>query len=158
MTSMQQVQRMIEQVNTRPLPVGVVYCGSTSKCSKQFQRAQLYDTIRPNPRMFLTIGCHHKSDTQLVQEGVAIEKDVLDLLHFQKISMIATAAQMNIIPYGEVCILDLTDAGVIYIGESTERELRYTQYLINMGYPLTIRYWSQEQEQVMAVLKDHMIG
>ncbi len=145
---------LLRRMDKRALPPPVVtYCGSTSKCQKQFDRVRLYDTIRAEPRMFFTIGCSMLSDAQIVQSGVTIDKDALDELHFWKIRATASLAiEMGAV--GEVCILDITDEERFYIGESTMREMRYAEYLIATGSPLTIRLWSEEQEQVKQILRD----
>jgi hypothetical protein len=107
-------------------PVTVTHCGSSSKCKERFAEMQLLDTIAG--KRVWTIGCNTKSDGDLAAMGTTIDKDGLDVLHLWKID----GSQ-------EVLILDITDQGEHYTGESTRREM---EYAIRTGK--RIRLYSQE--------------
>ena len=107
-------------------PITVTHCGSTSKCNQRFEEAKLKDTIA-NKKVF-SIGCNTKSDDELAAMGTAIDKVGLDVLHLWKID-----------ESDEVLILDITDDGRHYIGESAARELEYARRTGKR-----IRFYSQE--------------
>lgn len=107
-------------------PITVTHCGSSSKCKQRFEEAKLRDTIAN--KMVLSIGCNTKSDDELAAMGTVIDKVGLDVLHLWKID-----------ESDEVLILDITDDGKYYIGESAARELEYARRTGKR-----IRFYSQE--------------
>ena len=111
-------------------PVVVTHIGSSSKCQRGFQEWLLRDTI--DGKIVLTIGCNSKSDGDLAAMGVKIDKVGLDILHLWKID----ASQ-------EVLVIDVTDNGDIYIGESASRELGYA---LRTGKPIRFASWYKRVE------------
>lgn len=86
-------------------PIIVCLCGST-RFGETFKAARYIETL--DNRIVLTIGCEWHSDEGLgLSEGM---KQMLDLQHLWKIDMA-----------DEILVLNCDD----YIGESTEREIRY---------------------------------
>lgn len=92
-------------------PTIVCLCGST-RFSQQFREANLEETLAG--KIVLSIGCDMRSDAEVfanLSEGqLAGIKLRLDELHLRKIDLA-----------DEVLILNVQQ----YIGESTQRELRY---------------------------------
>lgn len=96
-------------------PAVVCLCGST-RFSQAFRDANLHETLAG--RIVLTIGCDMRSDVELFadksEDELAVIKASLDELHLRKIDM-----------SDEVLILNVDG----YVGQSTERELKYAQSL-----------------------------
>lgn len=98
---------LLTQKSHEPRPKIVCLCGST-RFMQAFQDANLRETLAGN--IILSIGCNTKSDEDLIQAGVTINKEALDTLHLHKIDLA-----------DEVLILNVGG----YIGESTLREVNY---------------------------------
>lgn len=100
-------------------PKIVCLCGST-RFSKEYQEANLRETLAGN--IVLTIGCDMKGDAHLFADKSEAElqkiKSDLDMLHREKIFLA-----------DEVLILNVDG----YIGDSTEREIRYAK---DVGKPI----------------------
>ncbi|MGH2479409.1 MAG: hypothetical protein ACRDHW_07125 [Ktedonobacteraceae bacterium] len=95
-------------------PIIVCLCGST-RFHKAFRENNLRETLAG--RIVLSIGIDTRSDEDLLLAGFAggmtlADKERLDLLHLQKISLA-----------DEVLVLNVQG----YIGESTARELAYAR-------------------------------
>lgn len=88
-------------------PCVVCLCGST-RFVQAFQKAMVQETLAG--KIVLSIGCNTKSDDDLMQAGVPIDKPSLDILHLWKIDLA-----------DEVLILNVGD----YVGQSTRREVQY---------------------------------
>lgn len=100
-------------------PKIVCLCGST-RFSKEYQEANLRETLAGN--IVLTIGCDMKGDAHLFADKTDEElqkiKSDLDMLHREKIYLA-----------DEVLVLNVDG----YVGESTEREIRYAK---DIGRPI----------------------
>lgn len=83
--------------------------GST-RFSEAFAQVNLKETLAG--RIVLSIGCNMKSDADLEQVGMHIDKEELDLLHLFKIDLA-----------DEILVLNVGG----YIGESTRNEILYAQ-------------------------------
>ncbi|MBV9691873.1 MAG: hypothetical protein JO202_19410 [Ktedonobacteraceae bacterium] len=92
-----------------PRPKIVCLCGST-RFAQAFEQATLSETLAG--RVVLSIGCNTASDDDLVQAGLALNKDTLDVLHLFKIDLADDILVLNV-------------GG--YVGESTRREIAYAK-------------------------------
>ena len=92
-----------------PRPKIVCLCGST-RFAYAFWQATLSETLAG--RIVLSIGCNTKSDDDLVQAGLALNKDTLDVLHLYKIDLADDLLVLNVNGY---------------VGESTRREIAYAK-------------------------------
>ena len=107
-------------------PIIVCLCGSR-RFKQAYEDAEFNETLKGN--IVLTIGCNTKDIARC--EELRHHKPMLDELHLRKIDLA-----------DEVLILDVGG----YIGESTKKELRYTQDCNNTN-PMcqkVIRFLSKE--------------
>jgi|SRR5437762_306352 len=102
---------LIVRKSVKSKPVVVCLCGST-RFTQAWQDANLHETLAG--RIVLSIGCNTKSDDDLMRAGVAIDKEMLDLLHLFKIDLA-----------DEILVLNVGG----YVGQSTQREMAYAQRL-----------------------------
>lgn len=102
---------LLERKAMKEKPMVVCLCGS-SRFHQAWQDANLSETLAG--KIVLSIGCNTKSDDDLIRAGVAIDKEMLDLLHLFKIDMA-----------DEILVLNVGD----YVGQSTRREIEYARRL-----------------------------
>jgi hypothetical protein len=105
------LEAILERKNAKEKPVVVCLCGS-SRFHQAWADANLSETLAG--RIVLSLGCTTKSDDDLIKAGVAIDKEMLDLLHLFKIDLA-----------DEILVLNVNQ----YVGESTQREIEYARRL-----------------------------
>lgn len=110
----------------------IVLCGST-RFYKLFDEINYKFTI--NDYIVLSIGCHSQSDYCLGIEEIESKKEMLDLLHKEKIAM-ADA----------VFVLDYNG----YIGDSTRSEIAYARQI---GKP--VYYYSENRLEMLVKIPIH---
>ena len=118
---------LIVRKSVKSKPVVVCLCGST-RFTQAWQDANLHETLAG--RIVLSIGCNTKSDDDLMRAGVAIDKEMLDLLHLFKIDLA-----------DEILVLNVGG----YVGQSTQREMAYAQRLGKRTPKAPVRAESKEQ-------------
>ena len=109
-------------------PTIVCLCGS-GRFKQAFEDAEFNETLAG--KIVLTIGCNTKDIAK--SDELKRHKPMLDVLHLRKIDLA-----------DEILILDVDG----YIGESTQKELRYTQDCNNTN-PMAqkvIRFLSKEKK------------
>lgn len=111
--------QLLDRKKWSAVPTILCLCGST-RFKEAYQQANLQETL--HGRIVLSIGIDTKSDTELAQAGIHLDKTRLDILHLHKIDLANEILVLNVGGY-----IDASTGNEIMYAIQQGKQLRFLE-------------------------------